>query len=171
MGPPHTWNLLFWSPDALIPNQPTTFHGLTFSFALNRPVLPGFPNLFPPLFLAVHFVSPLLPSSLCFFSEHGGFRKFLILAPKNASLSLGNLIHCHGFSFYLLSKEYTGATLIPRLSLKTPDSYFQWPAGRLHLEVPNFKIAELKVAELGLEISETRIFSPHTTARVLSEIR
>ena len=67
-------------------------------------------------FLAVHCVSPLLASSLSFLSKYQGFQKFLILVPKHASLSLGNLIHLHKFNYYLLSEEYTGA--IPGLSFK-----------------------------------------------------
>ena len=43
---------------------------------------------------------------------------FLILAPKNASLSLGNLIHHHRFSHDLLREEYAGSKLISGLSLK-----------------------------------------------------
>ena len=62
---------------------------------------------------------PLVSSSaclLCQLSKYQGFQKVLILVPKHASLSLGNLIHLHRFNYYLLSEEYTGA--IPGLSLK-----------------------------------------------------
>ena len=53
----------------LIPNQPTSFHRLTFLFALSRSVLPWFPNLLPSFSFAVHCMSPLLPFSLCFLSD------------------------------------------------------------------------------------------------------
>ena len=99
----------------LIPNQPTTFHGLTFSFALSRPVLSQVFTLSPPLIPCCS----LCVSSTCLLSQlskYQGFQKVLILVPKHASLSLGNLIHLHRFNYYLLSEEYTGA--IPGLSLK-----------------------------------------------------
>lgn len=66
----------------LISNQPTGFHGLTFSFALNRPVLPGVCTASPSLVLAVDHVPSVLPFSLCFLSEYQGFHKLLILGPK-----------------------------------------------------------------------------------------
>lgn len=79
----------------------------------------GFPNTdFPPLFLAVHSVSPLLGFCPCFLYKYRGFHRVLILAPKNASLSLDNLIHPHRFNYYLLSDKYAGSTLSPGLSLQ-----------------------------------------------------
>ena len=98
----------------LIPNQ-TTLRGLTFSFALNRPVLPQVFSLSPPL---IPCCSLCVSSAclLCQLSKYQGFQKVLILVPKHASLPLGNLIHLHRFNYYLLSEEYTGA--IPGLSLK-----------------------------------------------------
>jgi len=65
---------------------------------------------------AVHCVSPLLASSVSFLSKYQDFQKVLILVPKHASLSLGNLILLHRFNYYLLSEKYIGA--IPSLSLK-----------------------------------------------------
>ena len=65
-----------------IPNQQTSFCGLTILFALNRPVLPRVCTTSPSLVLAVHHVSSVLPVSLCFLSEHQGFHKLLILGPK-----------------------------------------------------------------------------------------
>ena len=99
----------------LIPNQPTTFHGLTFSFALSRPVLSQVCTLSPPL---IPCCSLCVSSAclLCQLSKYQGFQKVLILVPKHASLSLGNLIYLHRFNYYLLSEEYTSA--IPGLSLK-----------------------------------------------------
>ena len=79
-------NVWWLTRHLLIPNQLITLHGLT-SFALSRLVHPQFPNLSPPLFLALHCVSPLLPFPLCFLSEYWGFHKLLILAPKKTSLS------------------------------------------------------------------------------------
>ena len=99
----------------LIPNQPTTLRGLTFSFALSRPVLSQVCTLSPPL---IPCCSLCVSSAclLCQLSKYQGFQKVLILVPKHASLSLGNLIYLHRFNYYLLSEEYTGA--IPGLSLK-----------------------------------------------------
>ena len=98
----------------LIPNQ-TTLRGLTFSFALSRPVLSQVCTLSPPL---IPCCSLCVSSAclLCQLSKYQGFQKVLILVPKHASLSLGNLIYLHRFNYYLLSEEYTGA--IPGLSLK-----------------------------------------------------
>ena len=55
------------------------------------------------------------------------------------------------------SEGYTGSMLIPGLSLKhqTLTSNNLQDASNF-----NFKIIELQVAELGLEISKTSIFSP-----------
>ena len=99
----------------LIPNQTITLRGLTFSFALSRPVLYQVSTLSPPL---IPCCSLCVSSAclLCQLSKYQGFQKVLILVPKHASLSLGNLIHLHRFNYYLLSEEYTGA--IPGLSLK-----------------------------------------------------
>ena len=98
----------------LIPNQPTTLRGLTFSFALSRPVLSQVCTLSPPL---IPCCSLCVSSAclLCQLSKYQGFQKVLILVPKHASLSLGNLFYLHRFNYYLLSEEYTGA--IPGLSL------------------------------------------------------
>ena len=49
----------------LIPNQAASFRGLT-SLALKRPLLPWVSTVSPPLILAVHYVSSVLPFSLCF---------------------------------------------------------------------------------------------------------
>ena len=49
----------------LIPNQPTTLRGLTFSFALNRPVLSQVCTLSPPLFPCCS----LCVSSACLLSQ------------------------------------------------------------------------------------------------------
>ena len=45
-------------------------------FALNRPVLPLISTVYPPLFLAVHYVSSVLPFCLCFLPEYQGFLSF-----------------------------------------------------------------------------------------------
>lgn len=99
-----TRSLLIW-------NQPTIFQGLTLLVELNRLILPWLPNLIPPFSLAIHCVSPLLPSLLSLWVS-----SLLILTPKSASLSLG--FHLHRFSYYLLSEKYTGFLLIPGLSLE-----------------------------------------------------
>ena len=49
----------------LIPNQPTTLRGLTFSFALNRPVFPQVSTLSPPLIPCCS----LCVSSACLLSQ------------------------------------------------------------------------------------------------------
>ena len=68
----------------LIPNQPTSFRGLTFSIALNKPLLPRVSTV-SPLILAVHYASSVLPFSLCFLPEYQGFPKLLFWAPKMLS--------------------------------------------------------------------------------------
>ena len=68
----------------LIPNQPTTFCGLT-SFALSKPVLSQVCTLSPPLIPCCS----LCVSSACLLSQlskYQGFQKVLILVPKHASL-------------------------------------------------------------------------------------
>lgn len=116
-----TRRLLIW-------NQLTIFQGLTLLFELNRLILPWLPNLIPPFSL---FIVCLLSSPFSLLSLW--VSRLLILIPKSASLSLG--FHLHRFSYYLLSEKYTGFLLIPGLFPRTPDSYFQWPAGRLHLQL------------------------------------
>ena len=57
--------------------------------------------------------------------------------------------HFHRFSYYLLSEGYTGSMLIPGLSLK----HQTLTSNDLQdTSTFNFKIIELQVAELGLEI-------------------
>ena len=68
----------------LIPNQ-TTLRGLTFSFALSRPVLSQVFTLSPPLIPCCS----LCVSSTCLLSQlskYQGFQKVLILVPIHASL-------------------------------------------------------------------------------------
>ena len=45
-------------------------------FALNRPVLPQVSTVSPSLFLAVHYVSSVLPFALCFLPEYQGSLSF-----------------------------------------------------------------------------------------------
>ena len=114
----HSWVLpLVWNTFFLLAFEFSHYCSLIppFSFALSRPVLSQVCTLSPPL---IPCCSLCVSSAclLCQLSKYQGFQKVLILVPKHASLSLGNLIHLHRFNYYLLSEEYTGA--IPGLSLK-----------------------------------------------------
>lgn len=75
----------------LIPNQPTTVCGLTFSFAPTDLFFIRSPPCLLLSLLAVHCLSPLLASSLSFLSKYQGLHKFLTLVPKHASLFLAIL--------------------------------------------------------------------------------
>ena len=99
----------------LIPNQPTTFHGLTFSFALSRPVLPWFDNLPPSFSLPVHRESPLLPllSLLTLW-----YRVFLSWPLKMLPF-LWAILSSSQIQLLQLSEGYTGSMLIPDLPSNT----------------------------------------------------
>ena len=127
--------------------SPTSFRGLT-SFALNRFVLLRVSTIFPPLILAVHYPSSVLPFSLCFLPEYQGFLKLLIWAPKMLS-SL----------WAILSILMDLATCSVKNTQAPCSSQFSLSKSRLLLLMnyrtlpANFKIIELQVVGEGLEIS------------------
>ena len=114
----------------LIPNQATSFHRLTFSFALSRSVLPWFPNLLPSFSLAVHCVSspPLL--SLLFL----WYRVFLYW-PLKMLPSLWAVLSSSQIQLLPAQWRVHRLHAHPRSLPQTPNSYFQWPTGRLHLQL------------------------------------
>jgi len=135
----------------LIPNQPTTFHGLTFSFALRRPVLPWFDNLPPSFSLAVHCESPLL----LFLSLLTLWYRVFLSWPLKMLPSLWAILSSSQIQLLQLSEGYIGSMLILDLPLK-----HQTLTSNDLQDNFNFKIIELQVAELRLQISKTRLFSP-----------
>ena len=127
--------------------SPTSFRGLT-SFALNRFVLLRVSTIFPPLILAVHYPSSVLPFSLCFLPEYQGFPKLLIWAPKTLSPL-----------WAILSILMDLATCSVKNTQAPCSSQFSLSKSRLLLLMnyrtlpANFKIIELQVVGEGLEIS------------------
>ena len=112
----------------LIPNQPTTFHGLT-SFALSRPVLPWFANLLPSFSFAVHCESPLLP----FLSLLTLWYQVFLYWPLKMLPSLGHLVILTDSATTVQWRVHR-LHAHPRSPPQTPDSYFQWPVGHLQLQ-------------------------------------
>ena len=131
-----------------IPNQQTSFCGLTILFALNRPVLPQVSTISPLLFLAVYYMSSVLPFSLYFLSEYQGFPKLLILAPKILPSLLAILPIFRDLATWLVKNTQapcSSQVSLSRNSLLLLMNYMTPP--------PNFKIIELQVVEQVLDIS------------------
>ena len=149
--PPHIWNLLLRSltpPDSKSTNKFSQTHLLVCTEQICPSLIPQ-PTSFFLLCCSLCVSSPLLLSLLSLW-----YRVFLYWPLKMLS-SLWAILSSSQIQLLPAQWRVHRSMLIPGLSLK----HQTFTSNNLQ-DASNFKIIELQVAELGLEISKTRIFSP-----------